>query len=191
MSYLRGLDRAQGLCLPDSVEQYVAHDNPARLIDAFVDQLALRALGFERTLPAATGRPAYAPGDLLKLYVWGYFNHVRSSRKLEVECARNLELIWLLCGLRPDFKTIADFRRDNAEALKGVFRDFVLLCRELRLVQAEAVAIDGTKLQASNHPTRQADAAQLTGWLEGIDARIAEYLGALAQSEQAIDLLGE
>jgi transposase len=191
MSYVHRLDRAQALFLPDSVEQYIAPDNPTRVIDAFVDGLDLRALGFARVLPAATGRPAYAPGDLLKLYVWGYLNHVRSSRKLEVECARNLELIWLLCGLRPDFKTIADFRRDNAEALKGVFRDFVLLCRELRLVQAEAVAIDGTKLQASNHPTRQADAAQLTAWLEGIDARIAEYLAALEQSERATDLLGE
>jgi transposase len=191
MSYLHGLDRAQGLFLPESVEQYIAPDNPARFIDAFVDGLELRALGFARTLPAATGRPAYAPGDLLKLYVWGYLNHVRSSRKLEAECARNLELIWLLCGLRPDFKTIADFRRDNAEALKAVFRDFVLLCRELRLVEAEAVVIDGTKLQASNHPTRRADAAQLTAWLEGIDARIAEYLAALAQSEVETDLLGE
>jgi transposase len=192
MSYLQGLDRAQGLFLPESVEQYIAPDNPARVIDAFVDGLDLRALGFARVLPAATGRPAYAPGDLLKLYLWGYLNHVRSSRKLEVEGARNLELIWLLCGLRPDFKTIADFRRDNAEALKAVFREFVLLCRELRLVQGEAAAIDGTKLQASNHPTRRADAAQLTAWVEEIDARIAEYLAALAQSETTTtDLLGE
>src|ERR1051326_316941 len=105
MSYQRGLDRSQAMCLPDTVEDYLAANNPARAIDAFVDTLDLRALGFARTLPASTGWPGYDPRDLLKLYVWGYLNRVRSSRKLEVECGRNLELIWLLCRLQPDFKT--------------------------------------------------------------------------------------
>jgi transposase len=158
MSYLHGVDRAQAMFLPETIEQYVPPNSPARAIDAFVDTLDLRALKFARHTPAATGRPPYAPADLLKLYLWGYLNRVCSSRKLETECTRNLELIWLLCTLRPDFKTIADFRRDNAEALKAVFRDFVLLCRDLRLIKGELVATDGTKLKASNHPTRRADA---------------------------------
>jgi transposase len=191
MSYLPGADRSQAMFLPETVEQYVPPTSPVRAIDAFVGGLDLRALGFARHTPAATGRPPYAPGDLLKLFLWGYLNHVRSSRKLEAECTRNLELLWLLRLLRPDFKTIADFRRDNAPALKGVFRDFVLICRELRLIKGELVAIDGTKLKASNHPTRRADAETLAAWLQGIDERSAEYLAALAQSEVETDLLGE
>jgi len=191
MSYLSGADRAQAMFLPETVEQYVPPDSPVRAIDAFVDGLDLRALKFARHTPAATGRPPYHPGDLLKLFLWGYLNRVCSSRKLEVECTRNLELCWLLRLLRPDFKTIADFRRDNAEALKLVFRDFVLLCRELRLIKGELTAIDGSKLKASNHPTRRADAETLTAWLQGIDERIAEYLAALEQSEVETDLLGD
>src|SRR3954454_11485581 len=191
MSYLHGTDRAQAMFLPESVEQYVPRDNPARVIDVFVDGLDLQALRFARAVPAATGRPPYAPGTLLKLFLWGYLNHVRSSRKLETECARNLELLWLLCQLRPDFNTIADFRRANAEALKGVFRDFVLLCRGLRLIKGELIATDGTKLKASNHPTRQADAEQLAALVQGLEERIAEYLAALEQSETETDLLGE
>src|SRR6478609_253376 len=178
MSYLHGADRAQAMCLPETVEQYVPSDNPARAIDLFVETLDLRALGFLRTVPAATGRPPYAPGTLLKLFLWGYLNSVRSARKLEAECARNLELLWLLGLLKPDFKTIADFRRANAEALKAVFRDFVLLCRELRLIKGELIAIDGTKLKASNHPTRKADAEHLAAWIAGLEERIAEYLAA-------------
>src|SRR4051812_44315654 len=191
MSSLQGADRAQAMFLPETVEQYVPPDSPVRAIEAYVESLDLRALGFARTVPAATGRPPYAPGDLLKLFLWGYLNHVRSSRKLETECARNLELLWLLCQLRPDFKTIADFRRANAEALKGVFRDFVLLCRELRLIKGELIATDGTKLKASNHPMRQADAEQLAALVQGLEERIAEYLAALEQSETETDLLGE
>lgn len=189
MSYICGVDRAQRMLLPETVEQYVHVDSPVRVVEEFVDTLELKELGFTKTVAAATGRPPYAPEDLLKLLVWGYLNRVRSTRRLEAECARNLELIWLMRQLRPDFKTIADFRRDNAVALKGVFREFVLWSRDLELVGGELVAIDGTKLQASNHPSRRASAEQLAELIQGVDARIAEYLEALEQSES--DLLGE
>jgi transposase len=127
MTHIAGHDRDQILLLPEAVDDYVAADNPVRFIDAFVDGLDLSALGFGRVVPEATGRPGYAPGDLLKLYIYGYLNRVRSSRRLEAETHRNLEVIWLLRHLRPDFKTIADFRRDNRAAFRSVFREFVLL----------------------------------------------------------------
>lgn len=177
------------MLLPDSVEQYVGPEHPVRLVDAFVDGLDLRALDFRRSEPAATGRPPYHPGDLLKLYLWGYLNRVTSSRRLERECARNLELLWLLGRLRPDFKTLADFRRLNAEALPRVFREFTLLARELGLYGREVVAIDGTQLKASNHPARQAGAERLQAMIAGLESRIADCLPALEASEH--DLLGE
>lgn len=173
----------QTLLLPETVEQYVGADHPVRAIDAFVDALNLIKLGFSKSRPAATGRPPYNPADLLKLYVWGYMNRMRSSRRLEVECGRNLELIWLLRQLRPDFKTISDFRRDNAAGLKGVFRQFVLIARELDLYGRELVAIDGTKLKASNNPAHQASTEQITESIQAIDARIEEYLAAVEQSD--------
>jgi transposase len=188
MSYICGTDRNQRLLLPESVEDYVAAENPVRAMEAFVASLDLGALGVTRSRPAETGRPAYDPGDLLRLYVWGYCNRVRSSRALERECQRNLEVIWLLRRLAPDFKTISDFRRDNRAALKGVFRQFVLLCRELGLFGRELIAIDGTKLQASNHVSHQGGAEQIVELLKGVEARIEEYLAALEQSET--DLLG-
>ena len=191
MSYVAGASRSQVMLLPDTVDQYVDPDHPMRALDLFVEGLNSVDLGLAKALPAATGRPAYDPLDLLRLLLWGYFNRVRSSRRLEVECGRNLELFWLLRGLRPDFKTIADFRRDNAKALPKVFRMFVLLCRDLKLYGQELVAIDGTKLKASNHPTRRASAEQLAQWVLEADARIAEYLNALAESESETDLLGE
>jgi transposase len=191
MSYITGAHRCQVMLLPDTVDQYVDPDHPVRALDLFVEGLHSVDLGLAKARPAATGRPAYDPLDLLRLLLWGYFNRVRSSRRLEVECGRNLELFWLLRGLRPDFKTIADFRRDNAEALPKVFRMFVLLCRDLKLYGQELVAVDGTKLKASNHPTRRASAEQLAQWILEADARIAEYLNALAESESETDLLGE
>lgn len=122
MAYIEGHARDQALLLPASVEDYVSADNPVRFIDAFVEDLDLGDAGFHRTRPKTTGRPGYAPGDMLKLYLYGYLNKVRSSRRLKAEATRNLELIWLLRGLRPDFKTIADFRRDNRAAFKTVSR---------------------------------------------------------------------
>jgi transposase len=159
------------------------------VIDAFVGTLDLVALQFGRAVPNEKGRPPYAPDDLLKLLLWGYLNRVCSCRRLEAECGRNVELWWLLGKLRPDFKTIADFRRANAEAIRRLVREFVLWARELELVGAEVVPVDGTKLKASNHPTRRASATELAELLAATDARIAEYMGSLEKSET--DLLGE
>jgi transposase len=131
MAHVPGFERSQLLLLPEAVDDYVGADNPVRFIDAFVDGLDLSAAGFLRVAPKATGRPGYAPSDLLKLYIYGYLNRVRSSRRLEMECHRNIEVIWLLRTLKPDFKKIADFRRDNRSAFRSVFRQFVLLCKRL------------------------------------------------------------
>ena len=133
MTHLSGHDRSQLLLLPEAVDDYVGPDNPVRFIDAFVDGLDLAAASFIHVEPKVTGRPGYAPADLLKLYIYGYLNRVRSSRRLEAETHRNIEVIWLLRHLKPDFKTIADFRRDNRNAFRHVFREFVLLCRQLDL----------------------------------------------------------
>src|SRR5215208_939055 len=133
MTHILGHDRSQLLLLPEAVDDYVGADNPVRFIEAFVDGLDLAALGFIGTVPKATGRPGYAPADLLKLYIYGYLNRVRSSRRLEAETHRNIEVIWLLRHLKPDYKTIADFRRDNRTAFRPIFRQFVLLCRHLDL----------------------------------------------------------
>ena len=148
MTHIHGLDRGQLLLLPEAIDDYVAADNPVRFIDAFVKGLDLRVAGFERVEPKATGRAGYAPGDLLKLYIYGYLNRVRSSRRLEAECHRNIEVNWLLRSLKPDFKTIADFRSDNRAAFKEVFREFVILCRRLDLFGRELLAVDGTRIKA-------------------------------------------
>ena len=140
MAHLSGTDRSQLLLLPEAVDDYVGPDNPVRFIEAFVDGLDLGSAGFVRVQPKATGRPGYDPADLLKLYVYGYLNRIRSSRRLETETHRNVEVIWLLRHLKPDFKTIADFRRDNRAAFKTVFREFVVLCRQLDLFGRELVA---------------------------------------------------
>jgi len=137
MTHISGHDRSQTLLLPESVDEYVGPENPVRFIDAFVDGLDLAAAGFVRVTAKATGRPGYDPKDLLKLYVYGYLNRVRSSRRLEAEANRNLEVIWLLRHLKPDFKTIADFRCLNREAFRPVFRQFVLLCRQMDLFGRE------------------------------------------------------
>ena len=128
MIHISGFERSQLLLLPEAIDDYVVADNPVRFIDAFVNGLDLAAAGFKRVTPKVTGRPGYAPGDLLKLYIYGYLNRVRSSRRLEAECHRNIEVIWLLRTLKPDFKTIADFRSDNRAAFRAVFRQFTLLC---------------------------------------------------------------
>ncbi len=128
--FIEGKDRRQTLLLPECLDDYVTQDNPVRVIDAFIDELDLQALGFTRAQPAATGRPAYHPAILLKIYLYGHLHRVPSSRRLEREAGRNLELIWLTGQLAPDFKTIADFRRDNAAAICATCRQFVALCRD-------------------------------------------------------------
>ncbi len=149
MSYIPGEDRGQAALLPAVIEDYVAADAPVLVIDAFVDGLDVRGLRFGRSVPAAMGRPPYDPRDLLKLYLYGYLNEVRSSRRLERECFRNVEVMWLLRRLAPDFKTIADFRRDNGGAIVGACRAFVLFCRDQGLFAARLVALDGSKFRAA------------------------------------------
>lgn len=179
MSFIEGVGRDQQQLFPDVLDDYVAAENPVRFIDAFVSSLDLSELGFERVAPAETGRPAYNPKDLLALYVYGYLYGIRSSRKLERETHRNVELMWLLRRLRPDFKTVADFRRDNGPALRKVCREFTLLCKRMDLFGAELVAIDGSKFRAVNNRQRSFPRAQLQEMLAQIDTRIESYLGRL------------
>ena len=169
--------------MPEAVDDYVGSDNPVRFIDAFVDGLDLAAAGFGRVEPKVTGRPAYAPADLLKLYIYGYLNRVRSSRRLEAETHRNIEVIWLLRHLKPDFKTIADFRRDNRKAFRRVFREFVLLCRRLDLFGRELLAVDGTRIKAANNKDRNFTRASLTKFIEVADAKLDDYLRRLDTSD--------
>src|SRR6202140_1531915 len=185
MTHITGHGRRQTLLLPEAVDDYVAADNPVRFIDAFVDGLDLAAAGFARVVPEATGRPGYAPGDLLKLYIYGYLNRVRSSRRLEAETYRNLEVIWLLRHLKPDFKTIADFRRDNRAAFRAVFREFVLLCRQLDLFGRELLAVDGTRIKAVNNKDRNFTRTSLRQYIEAADKRLADYLRRLDEGDVA------
>src|SRR6201981_1323500 len=179
MTHISGPDRSQTLLLPESLDEYVGKDNPVRFIDAFVEGLDLAAAGFIRVAPKATGRPGYAPGDLLKLYIYGYLNRVRSSRRLEAEWHRNIEVIWLLRSLKPDFKTSADFRSDNRAAFKKVFRDFVILCRRLDLFGRELLAVDGTRVKAVNNKDRNFTTGSLQKFIEAVDKKLEDYLKRL------------
>ena len=183
MAHISGHDRSQTLLFPESVDDSVDPDNPVRFIDAFVEGLDLTVAGFVGVEPKATGRPGYAPADLLKLYIYGYLNRVRSSRRLEAETCRNIEVIWLLRHLKPDFKTIADFRRDNRAAFKPVFREFVLLCRRLDLFGRELLAVDGTRLKAVNNKDRNFTRASLAAFIELADAKLDDYLQRLDRSD--------
>jgi transposase len=185
MTHITGHDRRQTLLLPEAVDDYVGAENPVRFIDAFVNGLDLAAAGFARVVPEATGRPGYAPGDLLKLYIYGYLNRVRSSRRLEAETRRNLEVIWLLRHLKPDFKTIADFRRDNRAAFRSVFREFVLLCRQLDLFGRELLAVDGTRIKAVNNKDRNFTRASLTKFIRDADERLVNYVRRLDEADAA------
>ena len=185
MNHVRGVDREQTLLLPETIEDYVAPENPVRFLDAFVAWLDLHALGFAKAIAAYTGRPAYEPGTLLRLYLYGYLHRLRSSRQLEKECHRNLELIWLLRKLTPDHKTIADFRRDHRAGFKLVHRQFHLLCQKLKLFGGELVAIDGTKLAAVNARDRNFNAKKLAELRARADARLAEYLQQLDAGDTA------
>jgi transposase len=183
MAHISGSDRSQMLLLPEAVDDYVGPDNLVRFIDAFVDGLDLTGAGFGRVAPKATGRPGYDPADLLKLYMYGYLNRVRSSRRLEAETHRNIEVIWLLRHLKPDFKTIADFRRDNRAAFKAVFREFVLLCRQLDLFGRELLAVDGTRIKAVNNKDRNFTRGALTKFIREADEKLADYMKRLDEGD--------
>ena len=187
--FIEGLDRSQTSLLPDCIDDYVGEDNPARAIDAFVDMLDLAALGFD-VEAEATGRPGYHPSTMLKLYLYGYLNQVQSSRRLERECARNLELIWLTGRLRPDFKTIADFRRSNGPAIRAVCKQFVALCRDIDLLDASVVAIDGSKFKAVNAKAKSFTREKLRRRLGEIDEAIARYLGELDRADEVMEKTG-
>ena len=182
--FVVGDDRDQSTLFPERLDDYVGEDNPVRAIDVFVDALDLGDLGFDGVEPRATGRPGYHPATLLKIYIYGYLNRVQSSRRLERECQRNIELVWLTGRLMPDFKTIADFRKDNGEAIRKVCREFVMLCRKLELLNAASVAIDGSKFKAVNARDRNFTQAKMQRRLEQIDESIARYLSQLDSADR-------
>ena len=185
MRHIKGQNRHQLALLPESLDELIPQEHPVRVIDLLVDNLDLGALGFVHAIPEATGRPPYHPGDLLKLYLYGYLNQIRSSRRLEKESRRNLELMWLINRLSPDFKTIADFRRDNSEAIVQVCREFVLFCRGQGLFGGELVAIDGSKFGAANSPKQVVSRPQLEAELEQLDRQIQSWLETVEASDAA------
>ena len=186
MNFISGWDRQQMHLLPERIEDYVGADNAVRFLDAWVEMLDLRALGF--VFPKADergrGAPAYSPGVLLRLYLYGYFHQIRSSRRLEAECGRNLELLWLLGKLTPDFKTIADFRKNNAEVFRAVLRQFNQLCRQENLFGGQLLAIDGTKVKAVNAADRNWTQTKLDKQAARLETRLGEYLSALDKADR-------
>ena len=182
--YIEGEDRSQATLLPEYLDDYIAEDNPVRAVDAFVEELELKALGFEGADPAITGRPSYHPAVLLKIYIYGYLNRIASSRRLEREAQRNVELMWLTGRLAPDFKTIADFRRDNGVGIRNVCRRFVQLCRELRLFSQAIVAIDSSKFKAVNSRDRNFTPGKVDKRQQQIEQSIERYLAALETADR-------
>jgi transposase len=184
MGYVSGEDRRQSVLFPEYLDDYVLPDNPIRFIDAFVERLDLRELGFEKAEPKVIGRPAYHPGVLLRLYVYGYLNNIRTSRKLERAAHRNVEVMWLMGRLTPDHKTIADFRKDNLEAIKEVWREFSKLCKQMGLYGGELIAVDGSKFRASNSRERNFTKKELDKLISRIDQRIDKYIAELDEGDE-------
>jgi transposase len=182
--FVEGEDRRQSFLLPELLDDYVTEDNPVRVVEAFIDELELGALGFEGVQPASTGRPAYHPSTLLKIYLYGYLNRVQSSRRLERETQRNVELMWLTGRLAPDFKTIANFRRDNGAAIRAACAQFIVLCRRLGLFTRSVVAIDGSKYKAVNNRDKNFTVAKVAKRMEQVDASIVRYLAALDRADR-------
>src|SRR6202167_317124 len=189
--FVEGGERNQSTLFPVMLDDYVAEDNLVRAVDAFVEGLDLGKLGFGRVAPLEQGRPGYHPATLLKIYIYGYLNRVPSSRRLERECQRNIELIWLTGQLAPDFKTIADFRKDNGNAIREVCRGFVALCRELDLLSEGSVAIDGSKFKAVNARDKNFTEAKMKRRLERIDESIARYIAQLDTADRRGDAVPE
>ena len=181
--HIQGQSRDQGTLFPERLDELIAADNAVRVIDAFVDSLDLKALGFVRIEVQATGRPPYHPGDLLKLYLYGYMHRVRSSRRLERECQKNIEVLWLSNRLAPDFKTLANFRVDNRGALTRVCRAFVKFCRSQALFGGERIAIDGSKFSADNNRSKVTRKKDLTAQLKRPDTQIAAWLEDLDDND--------
>jgi transposase len=184
MRYIQGIDRDQTTMLPNVLDDYISKENPVLFIDAFIDNLDLVEFGFTHSEPKEKGRMPYNPADLLKLYIYGYLNKIRSSRRLDKATYQNIELMWLLRRLHPDFKTVADFRKNNLQPIRSVCRDFTLLCKKLNLFGCELIAIDGSKFSAVNHNHRSFTKKKLKEMLKVIDNRIDAYLKDLDQSDQ-------
>ena len=182
--FVEGADRRQVTLLPPCLDDYVIEENPVRVVEAFVDELDLGALGFAGVVPEVTGRPSYHPATMLKLYLYDYLNRIQSSRWLEREAGRNLELMWLTGRLAPDFKTIADFRRDNGSAIKATCRQFVLLCRKLDLFTDAVVAVDGSKFKAVNNRDKNFTPAKLQRRIEQVEDSIARYMAAIDAADR-------
>ena len=189
--FIEGEDRSQSTLFPEHLDDYIAEDNPVRVIDVFVDELDLSELGFDGVQPEATGRPAYHPASLLKIYIYGYLNRIQSSRRLERETQRNVELIWLTGRLTPDFKTIADFRKDNGKAIRGVCREFIVMCRDLKLFSEAIVAIDGSKFKAVNNRDKNFTDRKLKARMQQLDESIARYLTELDRADREPALVTE
>ena len=189
--FIEGEDRSQSSLFPELLDDYIAEDNPVRVIDAFVEELHLTELGFEGAAPEATGRPGYHPASLLKIYIYGYLNRIQSSRRLERETQRNVELIWLTGRLTPDFKTIADFRKDNGEAIRRVCREFIVLCREMRMFSEAVVAIDGSKFKAVNNRDKNFTERKLKARMQQLDDSIARYMTELDRADRQPTLVTE
>jgi transposase len=189
--FVEGEDRRQGVLLPEYLDDWVSEENPVRAIEVFVDELDLGALGFSGVTPAATGRPGYHPGLMLKLYVYGYLNQIASSRRLEREAQRNIELMWLTGRLAPDFKTIADFRKDNGPAIRAACRQFVELCRKVGLFARAVAAIDGSKFKAVNTRDKNFTRASIQRRMEQVEASITRYLSLLETADRQEGELAE
>jgi transposase len=169
-------NRLQGALLPETIDEYVSEENSVRMIDAFVGALDLAALGFEGVEPEPTGHPAYHPATMLKIYLYGYLNRIQSTRRLEQEARRNLELMWLVGRLAPDFKTLADFRAENTVAIKNLCREFIVLCRRWRLFTGATVAIDGSKFKAANHRDRNFTSGKMKTRMALLEQSVVGYL---------------
>lgn len=189
--FVEGEDRSQSTLFPERLDDYIAEDNPVRVIDVFVDELDLKGLGFEGMQPEVTGRPAYHPASLLKVYIYGYLNRIQSSRRLERETQRNVELIWLTGRLMPDFKTIADFRKDNGKAIRSVCREFIVLCRNLKLFSEATVAIDGSKFKAVNNRDKNFTERKLKARMQQLEESIARYMTELDRADREPALVTE
>jgi transposase len=189
--FVEGEDRTQATLLPEYLDDYIGADNPVRVIDVFIDALDLTGLGFDGVAPAETGRPAYHPAVLLKIYVYGYLNRLQSSRRLERETQRNVELMWLTGRLTPDFKTIADFRKDNGKAIRNVCREFIGLCRRLDLFSEAIVAIDGSKFKAVNNRDKNFTDHKLKKRMEQLEESVGRYLAELDRADRDPTLVTE
>lgn len=184
MDHIQGTDRDQLTLFPDALDDYIAQENPTRFIDAFINNLDLKQMGFTHAVLQETGRPPYHPGDLLKLYVYGYLNRIRSSRQLERESHRNVEVMWLIKRLIPDFKTVADFRRKNREPIRQVCREFTLFCKKLDLFGGDLVAIDGSKFKAVNSRRKNVTKKQLKRTIQKLDEDIDRYLDEMDVADE-------